>query len=310
MSDRHAQGSDLPPFIIVPKPVFDYMEAGKISDRAFALYTVLLSYHNRTRGDDYVWPTRKTLATKLGLKKPDAVDKPLKELQDAGLILSEQRRSSDGGQTSSKHKLLLTANSKTPTPDLGYPYPKSGVGVPQNEEGGYPESGVGATPNQGYELEELELDEVEALKNLSSQALAPLDASDNVQGDEELNDSSKKWMEEYDRSRFWSLIDEDLLFIAGDEEQMKKMESYSLNVFYDWLRDEGIEYPGEYLAANSSDAAGGVDGWLVSQGLCRYEWMADEVPATVTDWFAAAGAEEQAEWAEARELAAQYAVAA
>jgi hypothetical protein len=285
MDARHTQVEPLA-FTIVPKPVFDYVEAGKISDRAAWLYAVLLGYHNRTRGDDYVWPTRKTLATKLGLKKPDGVDRPLKELQDAGLIFTEQRRGDDGAQLASKHKLMLTSNSQTPTLNQGYPYPQSGVGgYPETGVGGTPNQGEAPTPNQGYELEEVELEEVE-VKNLSSQALAPLVASDSTP---EVQDPNIASDEEFDRALFAVALDEDCLYIAGDEEQMQKMECYDLAWFYDYYRnEEGMRYPGDHLASIAlRGGERGVDDWLASQGLCRYEWMTlDNRPACIDEWCA------------------------
>jgi len=282
MDARHGQDPDLAcNFTTVPTSLAAYVEAKKISDRAAWLYVVMLGYRNQRRSDDYVWPTRKTLAAKCGLSQAKGVDRFLKELQDAGLILTEQRRNEDGAQLSSRHKLLLTRDQQggpqereggSPGEGWGGTQERDG-GVSLTEGGGYPLDRGGRSPGEGYELEELELEE---LKTLSSEALAPLVASDAGLNPQERKSASTTdgGLDRQDMNLFIRLVGEDVLY----DDSAVLMEDYlTIHWVYDWLRERGdqaVLAPGKHVkeihSAGGDDA---VSDWLADLGLNRLEWF-------------------------------------
>lgn len=322
MTEGQPQGAEPFPFTIVPRPVIDYVETGKVSQKAAWLYVVLLGYHNRTRGDDYVWPTRKTLAAKCGVKKADSVDPLLKELQMAGLIFTEQRRDEKGMPLPSMHKLLLTPNSTEVPPSKGVP---PIPGVPPNEGvplelgvGVPPNQGVGVPPQLGYELEVLELEEVqpEEPKNLLSEGLASLAASDTTSEAQKLKGAptTERNPLREDVDLFISVIGEDVLY----DDKALFVEDYStIHYIYDWLRtrtDQAVLTPGKFVEeihSGGGDAA--VSDLLASVDEDRDEWfepggVAEQLhrsggDAAVSDWLASQGLN-RAEWFQPGELAA------
>lgn len=76
------------------------------SGNAIKLYLVLSTYTNPKRPT--VWPSRKTLASKLGLAKPASIDRYIKELEDLGAVTVVPRYRADGGQSSSGYRLHQT----------------------------------------------------------------------------------------------------------------------------------------------------------------------------------------------------------
>lgn len=157
-------------FIMVPVEVMPYVEKGLISVTAAWLYVVLLSYHNRTRADNDVWPSRRALADALGLSRTKAatktVDKYLTELREAGLIAVEhQTRLTDEGKTvhlNNRYTLMLTVASETSkAQEVEGVVPKQGPASPQTGTRGSPRSGTRGSPQTGTRTRRSELDESE-----------------------------------------------------------------------------------------------------------------------------------------------------
>jgi DNA-binding transcriptional MocR family regulator len=174
---------------MVPVDVMHYVAKG-LSPTAAWLYVVLLSHHNRKREDNDVWPSRKSLAEALGLKKVDNVDRYLRELSDSGLIKSRRRAGGVKGDgvanQTSVYTLLLTVKPERPKAQETAPPPPS-AGAPHPHQWGYPhphESGnptpAEGTRTRGSELDESELDEM----NNSWPPLASLGTPQGVHDDE------------------------------------------------------------------------------------------------------------------------------
>lgn len=69
--------------------VGDWVLMAPISDRAVRVYCLLRAHVNAARdkrGDSSVWPSQGTLATVMGLSKPDAVGKAIRELIALGAV--------------------------------------------------------------------------------------------------------------------------------------------------------------------------------------------------------------------------------
>jgi predicted transcriptional regulator len=82
-------------FFVMPRAMFEY----KLSPRAIAVYTYLLSLSNK-HGESY--PSREIIAKKCCMSVP-TVDKALKELIDK-LLVEKSYRFNDNGQTSNFYK--------------------------------------------------------------------------------------------------------------------------------------------------------------------------------------------------------------
>lgn len=154
--NRPGTDPSVDPYILVPADLIAYVADHKISPTALALYVVLLSHHNRKRGDDYVWPRRESMARALGLSRPQSVDKYLTELRAAGLIITESSHKQPGMRTSSsRHKLLLVVRAMRQS---AQPY------APERTASYAPEEAAGYAPERtrtrGSELDESELDEM------------------------------------------------------------------------------------------------------------------------------------------------------
>ena len=96
MSDSR---SDTGPFVVVPVWVLDL----PITDGAKLQYAVLSGYADNGTGE--CWPSRTTLASRLGVKV-DTVDRRNRELVEAGALVVEPRRSNDGDQLSNRYQVL------------------------------------------------------------------------------------------------------------------------------------------------------------------------------------------------------------
>lgn len=73
---------DLYPFSTVP----DWVIIGAAHDRDVRVYALLRAHVNRRRRDDEAWPSQATLATVLGLSKPDEVGKSIARLIEMGAL--------------------------------------------------------------------------------------------------------------------------------------------------------------------------------------------------------------------------------
>ena len=94
-------------FVIIPNWI---LEAA--SGTALKLYGILSTYLSATAST--AWPSRKTLATRLGLSRAESVDKYLRELEDLGALRIEPRYRADGGQTSSGYRILRSPAAPLP----------------------------------------------------------------------------------------------------------------------------------------------------------------------------------------------------
>lgn len=97
--------SDTGPFAIVPEWLLD----APVSDRAVRLYALLARYCD---GDGYAWPSRKTLATRLG-RSVDALDRAVKELVQCGALTVEPRFTGSGDRTSNGYVLRRVQTAPT-----------------------------------------------------------------------------------------------------------------------------------------------------------------------------------------------------
>lgn len=161
--DRPGTASSVDRFVLVPADLVALVSDKKIGKEAAWLYVVLLSHHNRTRGDNDVWPSRKLLSEEMGFSEksgPKAVDKYLAELRNAGLIISQRRSSPwDNGNTSSLHTLTLIVPDKPQEPDP--PIPHRGQGLSTTGDRGWASAGDRPSTPQGTRTRRSELDEPE-----------------------------------------------------------------------------------------------------------------------------------------------------
>jgi len=84
--------SDTGPFAIIPEWLID----SPISDRGVRLYAILCRYAD---SDGYSWPSRSTLAKRLG-RSVDSLDRAVKELVEAEVLEVEGRYDLSGDRTS------------------------------------------------------------------------------------------------------------------------------------------------------------------------------------------------------------------
>jgi hypothetical protein len=89
--------TDTGPFAIVPEWVLD----SEISDRAVRLYAILSRYAD---SDGWSWPSRKTLATRIG-RSVDALDRAVRELVDYGMLTVVARYDDAGDRTSNGYTI-------------------------------------------------------------------------------------------------------------------------------------------------------------------------------------------------------------
>lgn len=141
-------------FSIIPDTVLDAMAANKLSPQAVALYAVLASYANRESGQ--AWPSRTTLARRLGRKKPDSIDKYVGELVAAGILskearygnraesVSDVRDDTHQGRLSNRYTLLTRHTPAAVDRGEGYPSQRARA---------TPKRGQGVTRRQGHEQE-------------------------------------------------------------------------------------------------------------------------------------------------------------
>ncbi|WNO25863.1 helix-turn-helix DNA binding domain protein [Arthrobacter phage Altadena] len=88
-------------FVMIPLWILD-----RASGEAIKLYGVLSTYLNST--SRIVWPSRQTLADRLGKSRPESIDRYLTELSDLGALKIIKRYRPDGGQTSNAYRIVRT----------------------------------------------------------------------------------------------------------------------------------------------------------------------------------------------------------
>lgn len=105
--------SDTGAFALVP----EWLLFSDLSDRAVRLYAILSRYADR---DGKAWPSRRTLATKLGCSM-NTVDRARAELEEAGALHVERRKSDEGDWMSSVYTVVrrTPTNGETGTPTDG-----------------------------------------------------------------------------------------------------------------------------------------------------------------------------------------------
>lgn len=281
-----------PSFVLVPTDLIGLVADGKLSKEAAWLYVALLSHHNRTRRDDEVWPSRTVLAQEIGVKKPQSVDKYLTELRLAGLITSRARKRSSNMNTSSAHTLTLVV----PRSDGERAANRSShEAIPASGQR-YPRQRTAAVPHRGQELEEVELDELKDVEEMSrtSGRFAPGSARHEESKDQK---TGSDWPDPWDAARTkanngpmaheratyenWHDIDRQTFtehvgeVLISDGSQWKEGR-YTAAAFYKAFRlkkDNRKRWPGQYVEMLSGAGDSGVDDWLIDQGLVRPEWQ-------------------------------------
>ncbi|WBF79012.1 RepA-like replication initiator [Arthrobacter phage Bolt007] len=77
-----------------------------VSGEAVKLYGILSTYLNPT--SRIVWPSRQTLASRLGKSRPESVDRYLAELSGIGAVEVVPRYRADGGRSSNAYRIIRT----------------------------------------------------------------------------------------------------------------------------------------------------------------------------------------------------------
>jgi hypothetical protein len=158
-----------PTFVPVPTQLLELVKAGVLSRDAAWLYVVLLGHLNHDRvktGDTKVWPARKTLAAAIGLRVARAVDRYLAELERAGMI-SIERRKTDKGDDDTNVYVLRRVHRGGSAPQNTTPQPAETGVTPARKvvPGGTPGVVPGGTPGVvlrgAHELEEVDPEEVQ-----------------------------------------------------------------------------------------------------------------------------------------------------
>jgi hypothetical protein len=154
----------------------DWVFLSTASRNAKLLYWILAAHVNTQRQDGTVWPSRATLAALMGYTKTESIDPFIKELVTLGAIDVEHRVKDNG----SKDTNVYVVHETHPSGYAGMiglseyyagRTPKSG-GTPETGGRVPPNSGGGVPPKNGYELEVLELDELNEIKTSPSPAIA------------------------------------------------------------------------------------------------------------------------------------------
>ncbi|KWD62343.1 hypothetical protein WL68_19270 [Burkholderia cepacia] len=136
-------------FIVLPSRI---LEDGRLSSMTHLRVLMALCSHTDKHG--WAWPSRKTLAEKVGVSTA-RVSQCIGDLRDWGYIeVYAQARGSDGGQTSNRYRVLFDIgapepmfdNEKPPVSDA-YP-PVSGTYPPVNPMGLPPRKSHGIYPKK------------------------------------------------------------------------------------------------------------------------------------------------------------------
>jgi hypothetical protein len=98
------------PFAQIP----DWIILADISNTAKVLYCHVAMHMNFQRGDRAVWPSRATLARRMGYSRPDKVDPFIRELVKIGAMKKVAQQRADGGNANNRY--LINA-----MPPEGYP---------------------------------------------------------------------------------------------------------------------------------------------------------------------------------------------
>lgn len=88
---------DASPFAMVPLWVLD------MSAQAVKLYAILWGYADNTSRD--AWPSRQTLADRMGYTRPRSIDPIIKELEDGGAVSVIRRKDSQGVNLPNRYHL-------------------------------------------------------------------------------------------------------------------------------------------------------------------------------------------------------------
>ncbi len=145
--------------------------AGRISRDAAWLYTVLTSYVNGARGDRKVWPSRTSLAQRMGLRKADSVDQYLRELEREKLVVTTAKRIG-GMKARNDYEVCLPSPIRYPLDGGTLPALRGNDARPTGVRS--PVDGVCVTPPAGLELEEVELDQDQLDQDELDKGLPPL----------------------------------------------------------------------------------------------------------------------------------------
>lgn len=128
-----------------------FIESG-VSPQAGWLYVWLKKYADYSTNDAF--PSRRTLAEKIGLKKPASVDPYIRELIDAGALRVEHRfdEGRENRQTSNLYT-VITARPGHLSPEGDTPVPPGGPGESSGGDGARPADRT-RTKNQETKIQE------------------------------------------------------------------------------------------------------------------------------------------------------------
>ncbi|MEU8334773.1 helix-turn-helix domain-containing protein [Micromonospora tulbaghiae] len=251
----------------LPEEIQQAVADGTISIQAGWLYGLLLSHINYQRGDAHVWPSRSTLAARMGMQKAASVDRYLKELVDAGLVEKETRKSEKHGNESNRYTLLVVSWPKTPRD----PSPQLGT-TPS------PQLRASLAPGEGHELDEPQLDEAELHRpeeeenSTTSGRFAPFGGGDT---DSQPSAAEDRPPVPQQRGNWW-LNDRDAFrAVIGPKVVSEGAKNWNRGTFdsdavYNALRQrkpKPIDRPGSYVTALVNERGGdALDNWLLGEG--------------------------------------------
>ncbi|UEP49629.1 helix-turn-helix domain-containing protein [Burkholderia ambifaria] len=136
-------------FIVLPSRI---LEDARLSSMTHLRVLMALGSHTDKHG--WAWPSRKTLAEKVGVSTA-RVSQCIGDLRDWGYIeVYAQTRDSDGGQTSNRYRVLFDIGAPEPvfdadTPPVSDAYPPvSGTNAPVNPMGLPPRKSHGIYPKK------------------------------------------------------------------------------------------------------------------------------------------------------------------
>ncbi|MEV2239562.1 helix-turn-helix domain-containing protein [Micromonospora sp. NPDC049891] len=254
------------PHVRLPAEIQDLVAAGTISLHAGWLYGLLLAHINYRRGDAHVWPSRGTLAKRMGFKNSRAVDRYLDELVGAGLVEKERRRN---GQVNESNRYTLLMVSWPKQPAGGSAQPDTTLGINR-----IPPVVSDSTP----ELDEPQLDEEEPdpwgiePNRSPSTRFAPSGAGDGDSQTERLPNQRRPAPQE---TGSWWLDDRDTFqSIMGERIESKGVKDWNRGTFpaeavYDALRqrkDNQIDRPGSYVASLMDKPDEALENWMLREG--------------------------------------------
>jgi len=163
-------------FVRLPLAMLDLVADGKVSKNAAWLYVLLLSHVNWKRGDAKVWPSRRSLAERMNMAQPRAVDRYVEELKDAGVLSVDRRKVAGAGNDTNLYTLLLLP----PPPSA---QERTTPSAPQSTTPSAQER-TNLVSGSAHELDEPQLDEVQQDETPAEREMPAKQASQRQTADE------------------------------------------------------------------------------------------------------------------------------